>query len=179
MSNRGQVSRKYPQTKTCVVCFEPFEVGWRTKNRITCGEKCQFRHHASVMKEKGMGPCDFRDEKKWLASVTSEEYRQRTSQLHTDAIRSTPFSARFSPDHAKAVHFWVCSPDKNVWRVDNICGFVHAHEHLFSPEDVAWKRSGKYNSQTCRAVAGLSSIRRNVETRHQWKGWTITTDPRT
>lgn len=168
----GNAIRIQDKEKICTQCGSAFKTTWKTRSNVTCSLKCAHLRHGQQQRNSGHSPIRFRDEKKWLSAVKSEENRLRASKTNAGKIRSTPKSKRFSPNHSRAVECWIRDPQNIVHYVKNIAGFVHKNPHLFPPETVIWRKSGKHGStHDCASAGGLRSIasgRRNV-----WRGWML------
>lgn len=158
--------------RICVQCGNPFKTTWINRKKITCSRECGCAHQGATMAAMGHTPIKFRDEDKWLASLRTPERREETRQLHLGAVRSTPKSKRHSPNHIKAVEGFVRAPNNVIYHVRNVTAFVAANEHLFLPETVVWRATGKYlTSRQCSASYGLASIIRGH--RMTWRGWQV------
>ena len=171
------IAKRRDKIKKCVVCGGEFHTDSTTRRKITCSIECFGKLTSERNKKAGTNPIQYRDESKWLASLQTEENRLRNSKLHLGAVRSSPLAKRFAKTHWRASHFWVKSPLGDIYKVDNVRGFVNSNTELFFPEDVVWVQQGKYRNLSCRASNGLSSLVKKVGTRNSWKGWTLANEP--
>ncbi len=163
-----RLCRRKIHTKICPVCKEPF-ITVRAEKKC-CSKTCGFTLTSQRNKANGHNPQSFVDPEKWRKAMQSDERRKKLSEANTGKIRTTPKSRRFSPHHARAVEFFVRSPDNRIWHVQNITRFVHEHENLFAPSSVIWTEGPSKASIRCHASHGLATIGRGF--RASWRGWT-------
>jgi len=89
----------------------------------------------------------------------------------------TEFGGMKGPDHRRARHASVRSPNRRVYRIDNTAHFVRTHPWLFSAEDRRNKpaKPSKYGhpdkSFRSNASHGLGTLL--TGRRLSWKGWTL------
>ncbi len=109
---------------------------------------------------------------KW--SVDAIKARQAANTGKVRDKEKTPHAAK-GPQNQAAVTCEIRSPENVVYFVRNITDWVRRHPHLFSPQDVAWrKRPGR--TATCRAMKGIMKLRESRDPRGSWKGWTLVSD---
>ena len=167
----GGIAKRKAMEKKCLECGSVFQTTSLNRKKTLCSARCVRQWLDRKRKQRGMNPRDYADPVKWLASVTSKEYREKASRVHTGAVMKTKRSRRLSPDHAHAVEAFVRSPMNVIYHVRNITRFVTLNQGLFLPETVKWENRGKHgSSRSCLAVHGLAQIIRGV--RGSWHGWT-------
>ncbi len=93
--------------------------------------------------------------------------------------KTNPLNSK-GPMHYRARHFEVMSPDRKIYKVDNVSNFVRTHTELFLPEDTSWK-SRPPAGESCNAVHGLLTLvapgydykYKRPRCRGTWKGWQL------
>jgi hypothetical protein len=113
-----------------------------------------YTHHGTKGKLKGH---------KW-----SEEAIESRAKAMRGRPQTKPLTAK-GPEHKNAITGILRSPDNVTFRFRNMSHFVRTHPHLFRPEDVEWKRNGRY----CRALKGLLNLTEKKRPNGSWKGWTL------
>lgn len=168
----GNALKNPNREKVCVECGTTFETTHKTRKRITCSTKCAHAWHGKQQKARGHNPIKYRDRTKWLAAVQSDENRRVVKAALTGMIRHTPLSARYSPQHTRAVECFLRSARNIIYYVRNITRFVHENPGLFPPETLKWKPGKKWKSSiSCAATHGLASVARGF--RMTWRGWQV------
>ena len=107
------------------------------------------------------------------------ELREQAAAKMRGRLQVAPLTAK-GPNHARATKFRFRSPDGVVYKGRNVLNFVRAHENLFDPEDVVWRRpplqrakSKRLAHPQCRASKGLANLFGESKfVRFSWKGWT-------
>jgi hypothetical protein len=75
-------------------------------------------------------------------------------------------------NHYRATEGFLRDPKGRLHKFKNLSHFIRENSHLFSEEDVTWRKSSRYFK--CRALGGLQSIMPTKKNpMGSWKGWTI------
>jgi len=109
----------------------------------------------------------------WLQSPEMREKSKQIQPLATQAAKASPKAGR-GIDNVHAEDWHLLSPTGDSYKFRNLYEFVRAHTHLFSPDDVAWKRQGGgrgTGGEYCNATAGILNIKGGKA--KTWKGWKL------
>jgi len=120
-----------------------------------------------------------KDLQQLIARLQSPEMREKSKQIQpiaTQAAKASPKAGRgINNVHAEDWH--LLSPTGDSYKIRNLYEFVRTHTHLFTPDDVAWKRQGGARGtggEYCNATAGILNIKGGKA--KSWKGWKMMTD---
>lgn len=132
-----------------------------------CGKVCADAHMSDERTgQKRVAPLS----PKWFEVRRSSLFRQKMSVAHKGKRETHECSRRGSVLRSNVRCFMVSSPARRIYQVHNIAEFVRKHRRLFSTMDLT---SNPGSPLSCKAVRGLGSLVRKVETRGSWKGWTL------
>jgi len=117
-----------------------------------------------------------KDLQQHIARLQTPEMRERAKKIQpiaTQAAKASPKAGR-GIDNVHAEDWHLLSPTGDSYKFRNLYDFVRTHTHLFSPDDVEWKRQGGgrgTGGEYCNATAGILNIKGGRA--KSWKGWRI------